>query len=251
MDQGGTVAHQRFQANLFAPLPTKPLGINIVPGLNYFHEQRGYGASAQSLTPTKDLRALALGVSLFKDFGESSTGYFTLTHFGRPDFGASAESMIESFAGTKLRGWFPYFSNEKLNETYFFLRLRAYPDCTRFMPFIGKKVSFENGFFFDVLVPSHLIAGWENADEKWRFQGGARLVGRDYPVLDAWWGGYTTELLLGVRRHISSVFYLSLEGGLQQENLKLVSRAGAEQARLTTQFAPWITLSVQTLFPSL
>lgn len=248
----GTVSHRRVEANLFAPLPWKPLDITFVPRLGLQTEERAPFLPADLGILQTHLTSLELTLAALHNVGESSQVFLTFSRYGSVDFLEPPHSLYESYLGLRTQNWLSGVMGGR-DRVLLLLRTRAFPDGPRWLPFLGFKVEYPSGFFWDILIPAHAQFGWTSPEDAWQIKTGFRMRSRDYPwstsIADGWVEGHVKEFFLGIRRQLYSFVHFELEGGLQSDAWKLVGNPTSDGKQYASSFAPWISVNFVTVFP--
>ncbi len=252
----GKASHESFYANLFFPIEVKSLGFSLVPKVDFYHERRH---QTEVLNPVlnsgnamNSLSTLATGAFFIKEktaslpeivIGES--------RYTGVSVGGGPGSLWETILGATFEGLYPELGSGK-NETFFGVRWRHYPGFDQFLPLIFKRLSFEDGWYFDVQIPTHMYLGWITEDRGWDFFTGPKLSDVQYPhdtsVFQGWMRGTRIDIVLGARRNLAGVFYASLETGIQGDSLTFNRSDGTEALSMKSSFRPVVRFSLQTWF---
>lgn len=244
----GRVSHEGFYANLFFPLEWKSAHLTFVPKIDFYHQRRHQQEVSNPILSSgnamNSLSTLATGLFLIREKADSFPEIVLgVSRYGGISVGPATGALWETILGAT-------FSD--LRETFLGLRWRHYPGYDAVIPLIFKRFDFENGFYVDGQIPAHLFVGWANESKNWDWFGGIQLgdiqFPHDTPLFQGWLAGYTFELVGGMRKNISSVFYGLLEVGVQQELVQLVKTGDSNVAKFNTGFQPLVRLSLQTWF---
>jgi hypothetical protein len=254
--QGETLARQRTEADLLAPVPAAVLGGMFLAHVQAAAEQREVTDAPRS-EPADLSRPSVLGAgALFLPHLEEGAPklFVGATRFGRLRFHADQQPMTELVFGADLLGadlpfrLAPADSDQTVSRLY--LQYRQFPGFRQWLLGIGHSIDHAGGAFLDAELPRHVLLGWHDGDGTWRYYGGVRWTQREYPFDDGaesgWMDGYDQALLLGLRRVLVRPVFLAVEAGVEKESMRWVNERGEELLAYNTRNAPWGKLALET-----
>lgn len=252
------VKRRRYAANLLIPIPVDFLGGMLLGKGDFFKEQRIESGEDATEDPANDLKnpnVAGLGVIYLPHAKEGLPRFFMVAaRYGKMSLQNTVRPMGEYIIGTDINDEdspvnLRIHATDEANVRAL-VRLRQFPGRNKWLLLIGYNNKMQSGLSLELYIPSHLQIGFETKDTRWKYYTEIRAASREYPVdygfVNGWMDGYTTTMAIGVRRHLVNVLYLTLEAGVQKENMEFYDENGDELYVTESDFAPWGKFALET-----
>ncbi len=222
----------------------------------YDHETRRHsGASASS---DFSARFSSVGTNYVgaiyatKNLLPKATTYWIAGRFGSLDPRHDVRPMGEYFGIIVFRAadYGLKLLQADSDTTTLLLRIRNWPDGNQYTPIFMQKFSLGHGLTLDIGIISHIRLTWNSNDDKWGVYVNGEASSQQYPDVidrdDLWIRGHVIDAYLGVRRHLASIFFVAVEGGMHQDHSAFIDRNGKTLREQESSFAPWGRLRLET-----
>jgi len=260
-DLGAQESTRYSEFNLLAPIPFPFLGGIIVAKIDLALQSRRYsGENADVLNSSnfdqvnhRDM--LGVGGVYLPHAKEGAPKFFVLAaRYGKLRDTYNTKPMGEFVIGANMNGNDTPF-NIKISptdEAYIstLVRFRQFPGHQTWYGEIGYEYETADKWHFKLLLPSSIHMGKGQSDRNWYYYFEAAAASRNLVFESSdefyWSDGFVITTDLGVRKKLSSLFFVSLEVGLQQERQTTFTESGDEVSSTITDFAPWAKLALET-----
>ena len=255
--RGFEIARRRTDLNLLVPIPADLLWGLWVVKVDHFSEKRTYSDDVP-VPPddhVKNPRVTGTGFVYLPHAKEGAPRFFLVAErYGRLD-DEGGRPMSEFVLGADVADEDMPFNIKLLatdeSEVRVLLRYRQFPGFKRWLLLGGYQLERRSGWTLDFTWPSQILGGWQTPDKTWKFYGGVRWVGREYPFTlsdgtQGWMEGFSQAGLLAVRRRIVGPLFVAVEAGRQHEVLHFIDEHGETLDRQRTAPSPWVKIALET-----
>jgi len=238
-----------------APIRMDTWHLIIVPTLSYSEE---HGQAVYSFQrETISWSVLTPGVILASDYKPLGTTVFALVNrYGDSDFSDTIRYMGEYIIGADFGEAYSdlKFAGMKDLTGRIIYRYRSYPGFQKYLTVVESNAFWENGMFLSVGFPSHVRLGWINNDETRHAYIEVAGTSRDTPVsgkyMNGWLIGNVLDIAATYKSRIAGPVFGSLKAGVRRDKLSLYDESGEYQWTVETDFAPIMTVAIETYFKS-
>ena len=247
------ISHKRWNFDLMAPIPLKPIGLTVVANWLAFRDhvkEEGKTLKVKTRGVYSSMGMRAILIPTTKPFGIQFLGlagqYRGLNY--KPD----TEPMTEYVVGAVAKDWGSKFLNlsDAIIVSRLIIRWRNFPGRQEIIGVGDLEYHADTGWYALLRWPANLIFG-SRIGEKWEAYGGHNLDDRIYTYhtydQSGWLVGYTSSVFGALRYKLWNVVYAGLRAGYQKERTNTYDRVGKKIREIESDYAPFVRIGIETL----